>query len=200
MRSNTRRWGLLALAVCVPLLQAAVAPAAWGAQRIAPQPGAREASRGVPPRDGEALRAIWTLGRAVKAGEDLTPGDLVPVQLPAREVPAGAVLDPAEVVGTKAVRSLQGGTVVLRDHFKEIPLVRKGQSVHIVLESPALRLVAAGECLQEGGAGDRVRVINLSSRQVITARVQDAHTVRVDFGYGGMDLTAPSGGRTAGMP
>lgn len=81
----------------------------------------------------------------------------------------------------RAVRALVAGTVLRRDQFRPEPLLHRGQRVQIVLEQGALRIVAPGEALEDGGAGERIKVLNTSSRQVIAARVEDAKSVRVEF-------------------
>ncbi len=131
--------------------------------------------------DGEGNRkVVWTLTRTVEAGEIVQREDVAP-QLQGRHHVPGAVNGPTEIVGMQAARRLHAGTVVTRDQWKEMPLIRKGQGVRIVLETPHLRIVAPGESLQDGRAGERIRILNLSSRQSVSGRVQDAKTVVVDF-------------------
>ena len=42
-----------------------------------------------------------------------------------------------------------------------------------------MSLLAAGEALQDGGIGERIRVRNLDSKKVIYGRVIDASTIRI---------------------
>jgi flagellar basal body P-ring formation protein FlgA len=132
---------------------------------------------GSPEKDG----GLWVLSRPIRRGEVLGPEDVVPQRRDPRSVPPGALMDPSEVMGMRALRSLQSGAVLQRDQWKPVPVVKKGQRVTIVLDTGLMRLVTTGETLEEGGPGERIRVLNTSSRQVVVARVNDAQSVRVEF-------------------
>lgn len=125
-------------------------------------------------------KVVWALTRTIEAGEIVQRRDMAPQSGGRLHVP-GAVNEPSEIVGMQATRRLHAGTVVTKDQWKDLPLIKKGQGVRIVLETPHLRIVAPGESLQEGRAGERIRILNLSSRQSVSGRVQDAKTVVVDF-------------------
>lgn len=124
---------------------------------------------------------VWVLSRSLSKGSVLGPGDLARKPLPAGGVPAGAVADPSPLLGMRAVRTLQAGSLLRADQFKPEAILRKGQKVEIILEKGGLKIVAPGEALEEGGFGQRIRVLNVSSRQVVLARVENAGGVRVEF-------------------
>jgi flagella basal body P-ring formation protein FlgA len=144
-------------------------------------------------RNGRVIRRVWVSGKvdlyqsvwvinvAVRRGELLKPGDISRQRRHVREVPSEALEDPHEVLGMQARRTLVAGTILQRDQWKTVPLVQRGQRVRILLETAFMRLVAPGETLEEGGHGDRVRVVNLASRQVVQALVRDPQTVQVMF-------------------
>jgi flagella basal body P-ring formation protein FlgA len=139
------------------------------------------AGAGGPMAETRESRGVWVLARSIPKGGVLGPEDLTKKTLPGVSAPAGAVEDPSPLMGMRAVRSLQAGTMLRQDQFKPEPILRKGQRVEIVLEKGGLRIVAPGEALEEGGAGQRIRVLNSSSRQVVMARVEHAGGVRVEF-------------------
>jgi flagellar basal body P-ring formation protein FlgA len=129
----------------------------------------------------DAQRTIWTLARSMKSGEVIQEDDMAAQLRDRRNIPPGAITDPEEIIGMQAVRTIQAGVVLVRDQWKTVAIVKKGQRVQIVLDTPTLRIVAPGESLQDGGEGDKIRVLNVGSRQVIVARVRDGQTVRVEF-------------------
>jgi flagella basal body P-ring formation protein FlgA len=53
--------------------------------------------------------------------------------------------------------------------------------VTLLVENPSFRITSAGEVKEDGRRGDRVRVINISSKKEVHGRVLDNHTVQVDF-------------------
>jgi flagella basal body P-ring formation protein FlgA len=72
--------------------------------------------------------------------------------------------------------------VVLRTDLIELPpLVRRGNVVVIIAESDVLKVTALGEVKEKGRRGETIRVVNLSSKKEIYARVVDSNTVKVDF-------------------
>jgi flagella basal body P-ring formation protein FlgA len=124
---------------------------------------------------------VWVASRSVRADESLREGVASPQRVNVREVPPGALVDIHKVLGMRARRNLLAGTILCRDQWQEKELVQRGQHVRIVLETASLRVVAPGECLEDGVHGARIRVLNLGSRQVVVAAVRDSRTVQVPF-------------------
>jgi flagella basal body P-ring formation protein FlgA len=61
------------------------------------------------------------------------------------------------------------------------PMVRKGDRVTLVVENTHFRITCVGEVKEEGRAGDRIKVTNISSKREVYGRVLDRYTVLVDF-------------------
>lgn len=97
------------------------------------------------------------------------------------ETADSAVSDLEEVIGQRARRNIDAGTVLRPDLIEYPPLVKRGDTVVIVAESEGLRISAVGEVKSAGQRGDRVKVVNLDSNKRIFARVVDKNTVKVDF-------------------
>lgn len=130
---------------------------------------------------GEDQRTLWVASRPIAKGETMAPDSIVQKVFSAQTLPQGVIQDPAEILGMRATRNLAPGTILRRDQFRPEPVLRRGQRVQIVLERQGLRIIAPGEALEEGAIGETVKVMNSSSRQVITAKVADAGRVTVDF-------------------
>lgn len=131
--------------------------------------------------DVEALADLVVTTRAVERGEILTPAD-VAVQKRDLAVTGGKVArTAADVVGLKVRVGMRGNTPLRTDYLERIPLVKSGQLVTVLLESPALRITTTGRAKGAGSAGELITVQNISSNKDFPARVVDAGTVRVDF-------------------
>jgi flagella basal body P-ring formation protein FlgA len=63
-------------------------------------------------------------------------------------------------------------------------LVRVGEPVIIEVVSGSIRVEALGRARQSGKLGDMIRVENVDSRKIITARVVEKGIVRLDLGLG----------------
>jgi flagella basal body P-ring formation protein FlgA len=61
------------------------------------------------------------------------------------------------------------------------PLIRRGDVVRIIAESNTFRISTKGEAKEDGGKGERIRLVNLRSKKNIYAEVVDPGTVRVQF-------------------
>jgi flagella basal body P-ring formation protein FlgA len=96
-------------------------------------------------------------------------------------LPQDVVTDVKEVLGkrtTLAVNNLE----VLRLSMLEVPpLVKKGDRVVILFENDQFKITALGEVKEGGRKGDKVKLVNLSSKKEVCGRVVDANTVQVDF-------------------
>lgn len=132
-------------------------------------------------KEAQVQRPTWVVTCSLSKGDILTSQCLEKRNVSAGSFPPGAIEDPQEVLGMRAIRGLQAGSVLRRDQFKPEPILRKGQKVEIVLEAEHLRIVAPGQTLEDGVKGESIRVLNTSSKQVIVARVVDGKRVMVDF-------------------
>jgi flagella basal body P-ring formation protein FlgA len=68
-----------------------------------------------------------------------------------------------------------------RDQIELAPVVKRGDIVQVVAETPVLRISVKGMAKQDGAKGDRIKVVNLRSKKVIYAQVVDGQTVSVEF-------------------
>lgn len=110
--------------------------------------------------------------RGMGRGETVTAAD-VETQMRER-----AGLGPAwlgsveELKGRVLNRPVAAGSVLAPFSFAPARLVRRGQPVTLIGVSGGFEVRAQGKALADAGAGDRVRVQNLSSRRVVEGEVQ----------------------------
>ena len=63
--------------------------------------------------------------------------------------------------------------------LRALVLVPKGTLVNLVYETDAMRLTVRGQAMEEGAAGQIIRVVNTHSAIVVEGEVTAAGTVRV---------------------
>jgi flagella basal body P-ring formation protein FlgA len=85
------------------------------------------------------------------------------------------------VVGKRVKQSLKANAVILANMVEDPPLIRRGDRVTIVAESPTLLVTALGVAQTKGRLGDQVRVRSFVNRKEVIGRVVDSSTVRVEF-------------------
>jgi flagella basal body P-ring formation protein FlgA len=134
-----------------------------------------------PPR-ADATLWVPVLRATVGLGEVIGADDIDVIELPFGRVPRNAITDPQNLIGMTPKRLLRPG-LPIRDGDVTPPLVvKKNTVVMMVFERGGLFLTAKGKALQNGGAGEVIRVENLQSGIVIQGEVQADGRVAVGFG------------------
>lgn len=113
-----------------------------------------------------------------------------------RTIRPGAVIAPADVrlgpydaeralsareeaVGMVARRLLLAGRPLMEGDVGPPSIIRRNSHVALVFQRGALTIRAEGRALSDGAAGERVRVMNLASRQTVTGTVAADGSVTV---------------------
>ncbi len=96
-------------------------------------------------------------------------------------VPNDAILKADRVVGRRTTSNIAANTILRDDQIEMPPVVRRGDVVAMVAETPMLKIAAKGIVKENGGIGERIRVVNLASKKTIYALVVDGQTVKVEF-------------------
>ncbi|NKN33182.1 flagellar basal body P-ring formation chaperone FlgA [Marichromatium bheemlicum] len=83
------------------------------------------------------------------------------------------------VIGMEARRALTPGQVLTSAHVAPRKLVERGQLVTIYSGSGGLMVRMSGEALEDGTAGQRIRVRNRSSRRIVEGYVEPSGHIHV---------------------
>jgi flagella basal body P-ring formation protein FlgA len=142
--------------------------------------------------DGQEVAAVPLTFRLLRrapvvvATRDLPTGTVLTsddVRVEQRPAIAGrlVVSDTAMAVGQQASMPIKGGTVLTASQLKPAVLIKRGMRIRLVCKGPTFIATATGEALQDGAAGQMVRVRNLSSLRELTGLVIDEQTAEVAF-------------------
>ena len=96
-------------------------------------------------------------------------------------LPPDVVTEVKEVLGKRATLSINSYETLRKSMVEEPPLIKKGDRVLLLVESPFFRITALGESKEEGRRGERVKLLNLSSKREVYGRVLDSKTVEINF-------------------
>ena len=91
------------------------------------------------------------------------------------------IFDIAEAVGKRVRSSLTAGKYIQQHKLMVVPLVEKGARVKLMVSAGPVSISTLGVAKADGGAGDQIRVENLSSQKTVVGKVLDASTVEVLF-------------------
>lgn len=119
--------------------------------------------------------------RSIARHETLSENDIKMVRRDITLLGDDLVRRMTEIIGKRATTSLQPGDVLRASYLDEPPLVRRGDLVTIVAQTPGLRATAPGEAKKTGGRGEIIRVKNLMSRKYILAKIVATGVVQVKF-------------------
>ncbi len=122
-----------------------------------------------------ALAEIVVPTRTIRAKEIISPADLEtkPLDLP------GAVTDPNALIGQEARVALYPGRPIRAADVGPPALVDRNDLVVLVFSSQPLSITTEGRALGRGAVGDRIRVMNLSSRTTVTGRIRSDGQIEV---------------------
>jgi flagella basal body P-ring formation protein FlgA len=97
------------------------------------------------------------------------------------KLPVNVLTNMQDAVGKRLKQALKADTVLLANMVEDPPLIRRGDKVTIVAESPTLQVTALGVAQTNGGLGDQIRVKNCMNRKEVIARIVNVSTVKVEF-------------------
>lgn len=84
-----------------------------------------------------------------------------------------------DVIGQEARIVLYPGRPILIDDIGPPAIVMRNQLVQVQYLASGLTIVTEGRALERGAIGDRVRIMNLSSRATLFGQVQENGTLQV---------------------
>lgn len=115
----------------------------------------------------QAVADIMLAARTIRPGGIITAQD---VMIKAGEL-VGAASSPDQLVGSEARVTLYAGRPIALSDIGPPALVKRNQIVPLVFQQNGLRISTEGRSLSRAGAGDFVRVMNLSSRATVSGQV-----------------------------
>lgn len=122
------------------------------------------------------VKAKRTIGRF----ETLKPEDLTVEEVEVSRL-YGFFSNPEELLGKRSRTFIPKGTVIRPEQLEELPEVRKGQRVTLILERSSLSVTCQGLALEDGRLGERVKVKALPYGKGLYGEVVDEGTVRVMY-------------------
>ncbi len=113
--------------------------------------------------------------RPIRAQTTVSAADL---ELTGESLP-GAVASIEAAVGREARVTLYPGRPILAEQLGPPAVVERNQVVRMSFVQGALAISAEGRALDRGGVGERIRVMNLASKQIVTGAVAPDGSIRV---------------------
>ena len=133
--------------------------------------------------DGKLLKKLWItarIDRKVKVAVAKVPiprGTLIrPEMVEIRELPSlkarGALSELKDVVGKVAVKDLLVGEPIKERYLRPNFIIKRGMPVKVIYDSGAIHIELLGVALENGAAGNIIKVKNLSTGKILRCRVE----------------------------
>lgn len=84
---------------------------------------------------------------------------------------AGGVTDPAAAIGMETRVNIYKGRPVMTHELAPPALVERNQVITLNYDHAGLAIATEGRALDRGSVGERIRVMNLSSRTTVFGRI-----------------------------
>ncbi|MEQ8178197.1 MAG: flagellar basal body P-ring formation chaperone FlgA [Amphiplicatus sp.] len=110
--------------------------------------------------------------RNIRAGAIIAAADIV---APASETALRAA---TELVGLEAARSIYKGQPLNKSDLRAPTLIERNAIVTMEFVKGPMLISTEGRALDQGGSGERIRVMNLLSKRIVSATIVNANTVR----------------------
>ncbi len=131
----------------------------------------------------KAYQQVVVAARNIAAREAITADS---VRTERREIGkiAGYITDTGKVMGLAARRPITAGTPLTESSVDKPLMIKRGTAVTILVKAGGMIIAAGGQTMQDGREGELIRVQNVTSKRIVSARVVDTNTVQVII-YGG---------------
>jgi len=113
--------------------------------------------------------------RTIRVKEIIAAEDLILKQIDV----AGALYDPAELIGQEARITLYPGRPVRLGDVGPAAIVSRNDIVTLIFVRGGLRIATEGRSLGRGAVGESVRAMNIASRMTVTGRILTDGSIEV---------------------
>ena len=131
------------------------------------------------PVDLVEMRPVLVTKRALPRGHVLSADDVVAEQRDVARIGGAYIADAGIVVGRELKRPLVSGAVVSPSMLETQIVVKRGQTVTLVVRNASLNIRMAGKALMDGAVDERIRVENTVSKRVVEGFVRSPELVEV---------------------
>jgi flagella basal body P-ring formation protein FlgA len=125
-------------------------------------------------------KEIFIARDTIRRNQIIEESDLLKVRTNVDRMPREYVTDKDKLIGKISNRTINPSEAIHGNKVYTPPLVKSGDRLQIVFETPFLRLSAPGISMAKGRKGERIPVKNLDSKTVVFATVKTRNVVLVN--------------------
>lgn len=123
-----------------------------------------------------------TVVKKVDKGQKFTRENAALVRTPSSKIVKGCFRQLDSILGRTAAMPLMPGSVLRVNDLYDPPVIRHGQVIQGVIQKGNIELSVEVRAIEDGKAGDSIRVENTDSHKVLHGKVLDEKTVLLESG------------------
>lgn len=123
---------------------------------------------------------IYVPAKNIQKGEIITPDMLKTISVRMNRVKPSYITDKDKLLNKEAKKVLSEGKIVTGRDIGSKMLIKKGETVTVVYKTDKMQITAKVEALGEGAKGDKIEVMNVKSKKVLSGIIVDRDTVEVE--------------------
>ena len=125
-------------------------------------------------------KEVFVARDTIKRNHIIEESDLLKIRKNVDRMPREYVTDKEQLIGKISTRTINPSEAIQGNTLAVPPLVKSGDRLQIVFETPFIRLSAPGISLAKGRKGQRIPVKNADSKIVVFATVKTRNIVLVN--------------------
>jgi flagella basal body P-ring formation protein FlgA len=125
------------------------------------------------------LPQVPVAARTLERGAIISANDIDRADITVLGSRQTAITDTRDLVGKQLRRSVRQGQPFIGIDVKEADLVRKGDTVSMIVRNGNLAIATAGRALEDGAQDQVIKVQNIASRKIVEGRVSSAGTITI---------------------
>ena len=125
-------------------------------------------------------KEVFVARDTIKRNKIIEESDLMKVRKNVDRMPREYITEKDQLVGKISNRTINPSETIRGNTVSIPPLVKSGDRLQIVFETPFLRLSAPGISMAKGRKGERIPVKNMDSKIVVFATVKNRNIVLVN--------------------
>jgi len=114
-------------------------------------------------------------------GTILSHDDIKLVPYDVSKLPGSYIEEETDTIGKQLKRRVSAGVPMTSSMMKRPQIIKRGQRVSIIAGVGGMEVRMSGKALAHGAVGDRIRVLNLSSKKKVEGTVTSSGDIRVDI-------------------
>ncbi|MGB9613353.1 MAG: flagellar basal body P-ring formation chaperone FlgA [Candidatus Margulisiibacteriota bacterium] len=127
----------------------------------------------------EVIKKVAVAAKGIKKKKVLEATDLKLEERDIALLPQKYYVESERLVGKEAKINIPANSTIFEWMVGEVPLIRQGDEVMIVVSAPGLTVKAKGEALEDGYGGQEIKVKRKESKKILVGKVISPTEVEV---------------------